>query len=106
MSHALKAGLDVKVYSNLVHVTDEMWELFQSPRVSLALFASDARAHNAVTRRTSHKANRREADPAAVDAFAAATVRMYQRFQQLDPEPWRKAMTAAAFGWAEHRGQT
>jgi hypothetical protein len=47
----------------------------------------------------------READPAAVDAFAAATVRMYQRFEQLDPEPWRKAMTAAATSWAEHRGQ-
>jgi Ser/Thr protein kinase RdoA (MazF antagonist) len=48
----------------------------------------------------------READPVAVDAFAAATVRMYQRFEQLDPEPWRKAMTAAAVGWAEHRKQT
>jgi hypothetical protein len=45
----------------------------------------------------------READPAALDAFAAATARMYQRFEQLDPEPWRKAMTAAATGWAEHR---
>jgi hypothetical protein len=45
----------------------------------------------------------READPAAVDAFAAATVRMYQRFEQLDPAPWRKAMTAAASGWAGHR---
>lgn len=48
----------------------------------------------------------READPAAVDAFAAATVRMYQRFEQLGPEPWRKAMTVAATGWAEHRAQT
>jgi hypothetical protein len=48
----------------------------------------------------------READPAAVDAFAAAMVRMYQRFEQLDPEPWRKAMTTAATGWAEHRGET
>jgi Ser/Thr protein kinase RdoA (MazF antagonist) len=47
----------------------------------------------------------READPAAIDAFAAATVRMYQRFEQLAPEPWRKAMTAAAASWAEHRGQ-
>jgi hypothetical protein len=48
----------------------------------------------------------RDADPAAVDAFAAATVSMYQRFEQLDPQPWRKAMTAAATGWAEHRGKT
>lgn len=46
----------------------------------------------------------READPAALDAFAAATVRMYQRFEQLSPEPWRKAMTTAATDWATHRG--
>lgn len=48
----------------------------------------------------------READPAALDAFAVATVRMYQRFELLDPQPWRKVMTAAAADWAEHRGQT
>ena len=67
MSHALGAGLDVEVYSNLVHVTDEMWELFQSPRVSLAFsyFAKDAAAHNAVTGRNSHKATRRNAEKAA-----------------------------------------
>ncbi len=47
----------------------------------------------------------RDADPAAVNAFANATLRMYQRFEQLDPQPWRKAMTAAAAAWAEHRGQ-
>jgi hypothetical protein len=44
-----------------------------------------------------------QADPSAVNAFAAATVRMYQRFEQLDPQPWRKAMTTAAVSWAEHR---
>ncbi|MGA2828738.1 MAG: radical SAM protein [Streptosporangiaceae bacterium] len=67
MSRALGAGLDVEVYSNLVHVTDEMWELFQSPRVSLAFsyFAKDAPAHNAVTGRPSHKATRRNAEKAA-----------------------------------------
>jgi thiamine kinase-like enzyme len=46
----------------------------------------------------------READPAALDAFAIAAVRMYRRFEQPDPEPWRRAMTAAA-DWARHRGQ-
>lgn len=67
MSHALGAGLDVEVYSNLVHVTDEMWELFQAPRVSIAFsyFAKDASAHNAVTGRPSHKATRRNAEKAA-----------------------------------------
>lgn len=47
-----------------------------------------------------------EADPAAIDAFAAATLRMHQRFEQLAPESWRKAMTAAAASWAEYRQQT
>jgi hypothetical protein len=46
----------------------------------------------------------RTADPAALDAFAAAVVRMYRRFEERDPQPWRKAMTAAAAGWAAHRG--
>lgn len=45
----------------------------------------------------------RDADPDAIDAFAIATVRMYRRFERLDPEPWRKAMTTAALAWAEHR---
>jgi len=67
MSRALAGGLDVEVYSNLVHVTDEMWELFQAPRVSLAFsyFAKDPAAHNAVTGRPSHKATRRNAEKAA-----------------------------------------
>ena len=67
MSRALAAGLDVEVYTNLVHVTDEMWELFQAPRVSLAFsyFARDPAAHNAVTGRTSHQATRRNAEKAA-----------------------------------------
>jgi hypothetical protein len=48
----------------------------------------------------------RSADPAAVDEFAAATVRMYRHFEARDPAPWRKAMTEAVTGWAEYRGLT
>jgi hypothetical protein len=48
----------------------------------------------------------RDADPAAINAFAAAALRMYQRFEQLDPQPWRKAMTTAAAAWTQHRAQT
>lgn len=48
----------------------------------------------------------KQAQPGAVDAFAAAVVRMYWRFEEMDPEPWRKAMTAAAQAWAEHRNVT
>jgi hypothetical protein len=44
------------------------------------------------------------ADPQAINAFAMATVRMYQRFEKLDPAPWRKAMTEATIRWAAHRG--
>jgi len=44
-----------------------------------------------------------QADLAAIDAFATAAVRMYQRFEELDPAPWRKAMTTAATIWADHR---
>jgi hypothetical protein len=43
------------------------------------------------------------ADPVVVDAFAAATVRMYQHFEKRDPAAWRTAMTSAVTSWAEHR---
>jgi hypothetical protein len=45
----------------------------------------------------------RSADAAAINEFAAATVRMYQHFEKRDPAPWRKAMTAAAADWATYR---
>lgn len=66
MSHALRRGLDVEVYSNLVHVTEEMWGLFQSPGVNLAFsyYAKDALAHDLVTGRPSHRFTRRNAQKA------------------------------------------
>lgn len=36
IEHALVHGLDVEVFSNLVHVTDALWEVFARPGVSLA----------------------------------------------------------------------
>lgn len=67
MAHALGAGLDVEVYSNFVRITDEMWELFVTPGVSLAFsyYAKNPAAHNAVTRRPTHAATRRNAETAA-----------------------------------------
>lgn len=44
------------------------------------------------------------AEPETLDAFAVACVNMYRRFEEIDPAPWRKSMTAAAEAWAEHRG--
>lgn len=66
MSRALDAGLDVEVYSNLVHVTAEMWDLFQRPRVNLAFsyYARNPEAHNAVTQRPTHALTRRNAEKA------------------------------------------
>jgi hypothetical protein len=44
-----------------------------------------------------------DADPKAINAFAQATLRMYQYFETRDPAPWRTAMTHAATTWATHR---
>lgn len=47
------------------------------------------------------------ADPKALDAFAAATLRMYRLFADGQPDAsWLKAMAAAAQSWAGHRGVT
>src|SRR6266568_1143984 len=54
--HALSRALAVEVFSNLVHVTDELWAVFSQPGVSLATsyFSDDPDQHNAITGRPSH----------------------------------------------------
>lgn len=56
LEHALSAGLQVEVYSNLVYVKPEWWGLFQQPGVSLATsyYSDDPDEHNAITKRPSH----------------------------------------------------
>lgn len=51
VDHALAAGVEVEVFSNLVHVTDQMWATFSRPGVSLACsyYSDDAAEHAAVT---------------------------------------------------------
>ncbi|MBW1596595.1 hypothetical protein HPT28_05975 [Streptomyces sp. JJ38] len=45
-----------------------------------------------------------ETDPKAIDAFAAATVRMWRTFVERKPEAeWCTAMRDAAQAWADHR---
>jgi MoaA/NifB/PqqE/SkfB family radical SAM enzyme len=58
--NALAQGMEVEVYSNLVNVTPDMWELFWSPGVRLATsyYSDDPDAHNAVSRRRSHHKTR------------------------------------------------
>ncbi|WP_344592365.1 RIO1 family regulatory kinase/ATPase [Actinomadura vinacea] len=47
------------------------------------------------------------ADPFAVDAFAAATLRMWRERVERNPDTgWLKAMATAAQEWAGHRGLT
>lgn len=60
LNHALTIGLKVEVFSNLVHVKPEWWELFQRSGVSLATsyYAADAAEHDAITGRDSHRKTR------------------------------------------------
>jgi MoaA/NifB/PqqE/SkfB family radical SAM enzyme len=59
-AHALTAGLEVEVFSNLVHVPAECWELFQRGGVSLATsyYSDRASSHDAMTGRPSHARTR------------------------------------------------
>jgi hypothetical protein len=54
---AVSRGLEVEVYSNLVRVTPEMWQLFTLPGVRLAssYYSDDEAAHDAVTQRRSQR---------------------------------------------------
>lgn len=45
-----------------------------------------------------------EAPGVAVDAFAAASARLWQEIAGADPDPWTQRMEAAAEAWARHRG--
>jgi MoaA/NifB/PqqE/SkfB family radical SAM enzyme len=54
--HALDRGLTVEIYSNLVRVTDPLWDMFEQPGVRLATsyYSPDAGQHDAITGRRSH----------------------------------------------------
>ncbi|MFF8369056.1 radical SAM protein [Streptomyces lydicus] len=60
VDHALNVGLHVEVYSNLVHVSNECWEVFQRKGLSLATsyYSDKAEQHNEVTGRPSHARTR------------------------------------------------
>lgn len=51
--HAVAEGLKVEVYSNLVHVSDDLWEAFGLPGVSLATsyYSDDSGQHARITGR-------------------------------------------------------
>jgi MoaA/NifB/PqqE/SkfB family radical SAM enzyme len=60
IDHALSTGLEVEVYSNLVHVTPALWATFERPGVRLATsyYADDPARHAKITGRPSHARTR------------------------------------------------
>jgi MoaA/NifB/PqqE/SkfB family radical SAM enzyme len=61
VTHALVAGLEVEIYTNLLRVTGGLWEVFAQPGVRLATsyYGADPARHDAVTgRRGSHARTR------------------------------------------------
>jgi radical SAM protein with 4Fe4S-binding SPASM domain len=56
ITHALDHGLDVEVFSNLVHVSPELWEVFGRPGVRLATswYSDDPDEHAKITKRPTH----------------------------------------------------
>lgn len=52
VGHALDRGLQVEVFSNLVHVAPEMWDVLAQPGVQLATsyYADSAEQHEAITK--------------------------------------------------------
>ncbi|WP_306369013.1 radical SAM protein [Nocardiopsis sp. CC223A] len=56
VAHALDQGLEVEVFSNLVHVPERLWEVFARPGVRLATswYSDDPAEHAAITKRPAH----------------------------------------------------
>jgi MoaA/NifB/PqqE/SkfB family radical SAM enzyme len=56
VNHALDRGLEVEIYTNLVRVTDKLWQIYRRSGVRLATsyYSSEAARHNSVTGRRSH----------------------------------------------------
>lgn len=55
LQFALDRGIKVEVFSNLVHITPSLWDLFSQPGVSLATswYSDDQQIHARITSRTS-----------------------------------------------------
>lgn len=60
VAHAVERGVAVEVFSNLVHVTQILWETFSQPGVRLACsyYSDNAEQHALVTGRPSHARTR------------------------------------------------
>ncbi|WP_193789975.1 radical SAM protein [Streptomonospora alba] len=60
ITHALSCGIDVEVFSNLVHVPPRLWEVLARPGVRLATswYSDDSEEHTAITGRPTHARTR------------------------------------------------
>lgn len=60
INHALSGGLVVEVFTNLVHITPQMWTVFRQPGVSLATsyYSDDPAQHAEITRRPTYERTR------------------------------------------------
>lgn len=56
IDQALNLGLEVEIFTNLVHITPTMWARFERPGVRLATsyYSVDTAQHNTITGRRSH----------------------------------------------------
>ncbi|SEM74646.1 radical SAM/SPASM domain-containing protein [Lihuaxuella thermophila] len=63
---AVKNGIEVEVFSNLVHITPSLWNLFSETGVSLATswYSDDANEHAAITNRKSFELTKASIDEA------------------------------------------
>ena len=60
VEHALGKGLKVEVFSNLVRVTDRLWDVFSKPGVSLATsyYSNEYTEHESITGRRGYATER------------------------------------------------
>ncbi|MER5493392.1 radical SAM/SPASM domain-containing protein [Streptomyces sp. NPDC002490] len=58
--HALIVGMELEVFTNLVRVTDDWWQVFQGKRTTLATsyYSDQSAEHNRITGRSSHSRTR------------------------------------------------
>ncbi|MFD0631809.1 radical SAM protein [Catenulispora yoronensis] len=60
LAHAVMIGLKVEIYTNMVNIRAQWWDLFKHPHVSLATsyYSDDPEEHNRITERDSHRKTR------------------------------------------------
>ena len=112
VNHALAAGLEVEVVSNLVHVSPQLWEVFAQPGVRLATsyYSDRAAEHEAITKgRNSYartKANIIEALRRSIPLrVGLINVQDGQRVEQARVELEALGVTDIGFDWLRQVGR-